>query len=186
MRGGGTRNERPKQRRRNNAATKSSSFFWKSMHDNPCASMYIRNARRCTYGRAWLVDERVGVSLKIFTKETWTPLKRDTCIPAVATCVSYETCFDFLSSRSDRPAIAVAYLRGTSRRRFGKPYGKRKNNQLFVFQLVTSIKSLSTRFAIDDAEIIMIQCFAYIVCRREPPCAIYKNADAHRSVELIN
>lgn len=58
----------------------------------------------------------VGVSLTISTKETSMPVKHNTCIPSVATCVSYETCFDFLSVLIG-PVLVVAYLRGTSRRR---------------------------------------------------------------------
>lgn len=48
----------------------------------------------------------------ISTKETrqgtrWL-IEYDTCIPSVATCVSYETCFDFLSFRSDRRDLFTA------------------------------------------------------------------------------
>lgn len=35
-------------------------------------------------------------------------IEYDSCIPSVATCVSYETCFDFLSFRSDRHDLFTA------------------------------------------------------------------------------
>lgn len=45
------------------------------------------------------------------------------------------------------PALAVAYLRGTSRRHFGKSYSKKKNSQLFMFELVTGVSNRYRRIS---------------------------------------
>lgn len=59
---------------------------------------------------AYNLSTTVGVSLTISTKEMSMPVRHNTCIPSVATCVSYETCFDFLSFRSDRPSSRLIYV----------------------------------------------------------------------------
>lgn len=124
-------------------------------------------------GRQHSSSMTIGISRTISTKRNVGLIGYDTCIPLVATCVSYETCFDFLSfwsNLSHRRGL-FTWHESAAARGFGKSSTVKEkiNNRRFMFGTGHGYQ-IVTYFAINDTALGMIHSSTYIL--RETSLAV--------------